>query len=105
MPQTVSFGQSFRFAPDLLLALDILFPRDNDSYMAFGAEFSRPVKKDLSASLRVGYSTLNSGSGLGGLAGLSAGAGFSFPYVRVDYAWVPFGLLGNTHRFTLSFRF
>ena len=24
---------------------------------------------------------------------------------RVDYAWMPYGTLGDTHRFTLSYRF
>ena len=105
LPLTVAVGQSFRFAPELLVATDFISPKDDAPYLALGAEFSRSVKKDLDAALRLGYSTVHASDGLGGIAGLTAGAGIAFPHVRFDYAWVPFGLLGQTHRFTLAFRF
>ncbi|NLO92537.1 MAG: hypothetical protein GX410_11180, partial [Elusimicrobia bacterium] len=38
-----------------------------------------------------------------GYSGLSAGAGFKTSSYGIDYAFVPFGALGNTHRFSVTF--
>jgi hypothetical protein len=40
-----------------------------------------------------------------GFTGFSAGAGFDFSALRLDYAWVPFGDLGTVNRITIAFRF
>lgn len=63
-------------------------------------------------SLRTGYKYAFSGNNpptLGWLSGLSAGLGLNFKYVGlgirnicVDYAFVPYGDLGTTHRISLE---
>jgi hypothetical protein len=55
-------------------------------------------------SLRAGINTLGLGD-IAGLSGLSAGAGIAFSSLSVDYALVPFGELGLTHRLSLSLKF
>ncbi len=52
-------------------------------------------------ALRAGYRT---GSDYQGLSGLRAGLGVCYRGLGVDYAFAPYGLLGNTHRLSLSFR-
>jgi fibronectin type 3 domain-containing protein len=39
------------------------------------------------------------------LGGLTAGAGFKWADVAVDYAFVPYDVVGNTHRISLSYAF
>ena len=38
-------------------------------------------------------------------SGLTAGFGFRISSLNVDYAFVPYGDLGNAHRFSLSYNF
>lgn len=52
-------------------------------------------------ALRAGYRT---GSDVQGLSGLRAGLGIFFRGLGVDYAFAPYGKLGNTHRLSLSYR-
>lgn len=105
LPTTINFGADFLATRDILLAADLDFPEDDSPYVDLGAEFSHDVGAGMRAAARLGYSSLDSGSGLGGLSGLSAGAGVTFKFLRADYAWVPFGLLGNTNRISLSLKF
>lgn len=52
-------------------------------------------------ALRFGY---KNDTDLNGLAGIRAGLGFNFKGFGIDYGFAPYGDLGMTHRFTLSFR-
>jgi hypothetical protein len=55
---------------------------------------------DSALAVRLGYQTGYESRGL------SAGLGFHFSFVRVDYAYLPFSLgLGDAHIFSLGFRF
>lgn len=90
-------------------ALDAVFPVDADPYAQIGVEARLPAaalgsSKPWSAAVRAGYDQ-NRARGLDGLAGMSAGLGFDFAALRVDYAWAPMGDLGTTNRITLAFRF
>ena len=49
-------------------------------------------------ALRTGYKT---GSDLGAAAGLRAGCGFILPRIGLDYAFAPYGELGDSHRVSL----
>lgn len=59
--------------------------------------------KDMIA-LRAGYKT-DTISDINYLSGLSAGMGFGGNGWEMDYAWVPYGDLGSTHRVSLGVRF
>jgi hypothetical protein len=52
-------------------------------------------------ALRCGY---KNDTDLNGLAGIRAGLGLNFKGFGIDYGFAPYGDLGGTHRFTLSFR-
>ena len=88
-------------ANHLLLAYDISHPIDlsntdyNRWYQSLGLEYSLLE----SLALRGGYQF---GVDVGGL---SAGAGFRFSGFALDYAFVPYSALGNTHRFSVNYAF
>lgn len=80
----------------LLLALDIAKPTDNDLYYGAGIEW---WMMDVIA-LRAGYKT-NQDIG----EGFTAGLGFNRGKTRLDYAYVPYGQLGDTHKVLLGVSF
>jgi len=87
----------------LILALDVNAPIDNVPNGHFGAEFVYQKMKDIELAGRVGYKT-NTLKDLNALSGLSAGVGFAWKRMGIDYVWVPYGDLGNTHRISLTIK-
>jgi len=81
---------------DLCASVQITGASDNSPYISIGLEYLVWHM----FSLRVGY---NSSANLD--KGFRAGAGISTDLLSLDYAYVPFGVFGNTHRFTLGFKF
>lgn len=80
----------------LTLAVDIVKPQDNEICYCLGAEW---WLRDVVA-LRIGYKT-NQDVG----QGLTAGIGYRFERIWLDYAYVPYGDLGDTHRISLGMKF
>ncbi|MFQ5866593.1 MAG: PorV/PorQ family protein [bacterium] len=85
------------------LALDVNAPIDNVPNGHLGAEFVYRKMKDTELAGRIGYKT-NTIKDLNALSGLSAGVGFVWKRMAVDYVWVPYGDLGNTHRISLTIK-
>jgi hypothetical protein len=56
-------------------------------------------------SIRAGYAYRMGDDSLGGLTGLAAGVGFSLNSIKLDYAFMPYGDLGTSHKATLSYMF
>lgn len=104
LPTTVAIAQSFRLTKKISLTADLVAPRDNAIYPAFGAEFRLPLDPDMALSWRIGYDGRN-GSGLEGLSRIAVGGGLNLSRFGFDYAWAPYGLLGDAHRLSLSYRF
>ncbi len=113
--QNISFGMKFREETDLL-PLDIKFAFlykpieklnlvcdideyiiDTKFYVSFGVEYW--VIKNL--ALRSGYRFGYDSESLGKIAGFSCGLGFCIWNINLDYAFVPFGILGDTHRVSI----
>jgi len=107
LPFTIKAGISSRFINEkLLISLDTIAPRDNSISFAVGAEYTQPVASVLNVSARAGYRTSSNEEKLEGLAGLTAGAGIVFKgQYLFDFAWIPYGILGDTFRYSLSVRF
>ncbi len=81
--------------------LDFVYPMDNDWNVRAGLEY-RPVPF---LGLRLGYRTGPfDPATLGYLTGLTGGIGASLGNLSLDYAIVPYGALGLTHRVGLSLR-
>lgn len=74
---------------------------DERTYAGLGAEYWLLPQ----LALRAGYQFGRSQDKLGGIVGLGTGIGIKVDMMSVDYALVPFGDLGNTHRITIGARF
>lgn len=97
LPLTYRVGAAMHlFEWRLQLGADVLKRRDSDFEFNLGMEY-RPIKL---MALRAGYSTENDLDD-----GITAGFGIDIRALHFDYAYVPYGDLGNTHRMTLTFRY
>lgn len=102
LPLAFKTGLSRRFTESrALVAVEADKPVDNYPSFALGAEF--PLTGRL--ALRSGYRWRLYGNELGAWSGFSAGAGVAFDRLTFDYAFTPFGVLGNSHRFSINLRF
>lgn len=95
LPIIFKIGGAYRTPGDrLLVAVDANQPVDDDLRVNIGAEYQFINN---TFAIRGGY---KSGIDQGGV---TAGAGFHIRNCRLDYAFVPYGGLGNTHRISCSF--
>ncbi len=95
LPFLAKIGMAYSWE-SLLLALDIAKSTDTDLYYCAGIEWW--IMDGI--ALRLGYKT---NQDVGG--GLTAGLGFDKGKIRFDYAYVPYGELGNTHKVSLGMSF
>ena len=120
LPLTIKLGTSYRLGQDwamsgvrsgeerrtgLLLALDLHAPRDNDPSIRLGTEFTHGWSENMAVSARAGYETGRTRQIEGTGSGVSAGAGVSYKFFTFDFAWVPYGNLGNTFRYSIKLKF
>ncbi|OGR87950.1 MAG: hypothetical protein A3A86_06080 [Elusimicrobia bacterium RIFCSPLOWO2_01_FULL_60_11] len=119
LPLTIKAGSSYRIGQDwqvsgvsteqnktgLLMALDLHSPRDNDPSIRTGAEFTHGWSELTLTSVRAGYETGRNRQVEGMGSGVSAGAGVTYKFFTFDFAWVPYGNLGNTFRYSIKLRF
>ena len=103
LPMNVKLGGAYQIKPNWIAALDINAPVDNELVYNAGTEYQHKISGRVSAAGRVGYSTVSQNTG--GLNGLSAGAGLTYLGYSIDYAFVPYGDLGNTQRISFSMKF
>ncbi len=110
LPLNFKVGLAYRlFDDNFTLAYDMNFPNDNAIMVNLGGEY---WYQDTLVG-RFGYEFQGSLDqnqlGVGGLAGLTLGAGVKIPafsnYVGIDYAWQNLGVLGPNHHFALDFYF
>lgn len=98
LPLTARMGAAYAFdvaGHRASLAADLIKERSENAAPAAGLEIL--AVKSLAA--RVGYTGRNQ-AGLG----ITAGVGFLSDNFLFDYAFVPFGSLGNVHRFSATIR-
>jgi hypothetical protein len=103
LPLALRLGSSLRLSEHWISALDIAFPKDNDPYFALGTEYVWQATEAFSLAGRLGYNSLTAGD-ISGVTGLSLGTGFGFRSFSFDYAFLPYGGVGLTHRISLSFK-
>jgi hypothetical protein len=88
---------------NMVLSSDIIIPRDHQVGLDLGGEYVGHLRDGFGYSLRSGYQTAN--TDVSGLSGVSMGGGLIIGRMNVDFAWVPFGDLGNTYRLSLHLKF
>jgi hypothetical protein len=104
LPSAYRVGVGYRPAKRWALGLDVVAPTDGDVTEAAGAEWIARKTATSALSLRAGYNSRATGD-VDGLIGPSFGMGFGFQGLSVDYAFLPMGDLGRTHRVSLSYEF
>jgi len=82
----------------MIIAFDVNFPNDRPANLHAGVEYM--FRNGF--SLRGGYQTETD---FDFLSNLSGGLGYETESYNVDYAFVPFGDVGNTHRMSFTLRF
>ena len=95
LPLTLKIGIALE-REALTFAADVAKPLGDDLYWCLGVEWWMQERM----ALRAGYKT-NQDIG----EGWSAGLGFKVQGICLDYAYVPYGDLGNTHRISLGMEF
>lgn len=99
MPITLKIGAVYKLMDeDAKLLLDLVKPLDNNWRISCGTEWQ--INRNL--SLRGGYnSQVFSDLGIG----VSLGAGLKLDTFQIDYAYVPYNDLGDTHRLSFTTHF
>src|SRR5207247_298979 len=101
LPWTFRAGISGQPFAQWLLATDFVRRVDTSGEFDVGAE----VTPRRFFSMRLGYRYALTRPDLGGLSDFSAGIGLRHQRMSFDYAFIPLGDLGITHRLTVSYRF
>lgn len=102
LPLNLRAGMLYRPSAGLNLVAEINeYLQDEKFYPAFGAEYWLRDALALRGGYKFGYDTSN----LGTEVGLSLGFGIKVAGLGVDYAYLPFGDLGNVHRFGFWLQF
>ena len=108
-----AYGMTAKFPHAVTLQVDL--PRDNApsarvgfEYVGFGPFALRAGYKTTSAAQRsaaLGKALGSSAPGLAEFYGMFMGAGFRSKFGSMDYTLLPYGELGNAHRFSFTVRF
>jgi hypothetical protein len=103
LPMAIKAGAGYKLLNDsLTLAADVILPNDNNLQVGGGVEYALKFGDDTALALRTGYKT---GVDTGGISGLGAGLGISYKMFGFDFAWSPYGDLGDAIRGSLSLKF
>ena len=103
LPLNIKIGGAYNIFNYWSAALDLNFPVDNQMNACLGTEYKYKIGDEISAFGRLGYTTET--KDVGGLNGVTGGVGGEYKNYSLDYAFVPFGDLGNTHRVSLGVKF
>jgi hypothetical protein len=104
LPTALRLGGAYRIFKPWLASADVVFPRGDQPYAALGTEYVLASAKGLTFTGRAGYNS-QTATAVTGLTGASFGAGFGFDKFCLDYAFVPFGGLGQAQRISLTYNF
>ena len=100
LPLQGRLGVAWRFHPDFRVSSDLIYRQNGPTAGALGLEWSNSAYY----SIRAGYNNSHT-TELGVGSGFTAGVSLRYWGQEFDYAWVPFGDLGNTQYFSLLIRF
>jgi len=105
LPLQFRFGAVLHPADAWSVTAGVMAPKGNRPHAAAGVEYRIDLEPIIPrAVLRMGFNNRSNKADVAGFSMMSVGAGLGFKRTAVDYAWVPFGRLGNAHRFTFSIR-
>lgn len=103
LPFLFKLGASRWIYPEWLVSLDFNFPKDNEFYVNFGTEYKLVSGKNTDCFFRAGYDGRN--KDIPGFNWINLGFGIRYSDYVFDYAFVPYGDIGMTHRFSFGIKF
>lgn len=101
IPLSIKTGFSYSLSKANIVAEIEQFVHDEKFYPSIGAEYFVGDSFVLRSGYKFGYDT----SKLGSMVGFACGFGIIAKDVSFNYAYVPFGELGNINRFDIQFGF
>lgn len=102
LPLNLKLGLSYKAVQGLTINGELdEYLSDNKFYAGVGAEYWIVKQLALRGGYRFGYHK----ESLGQNVGISGGLGFRIWNLGIDYAFVPFGELGDTHRISFGVQF
>jgi hypothetical protein len=102
LPLTFKLGAAVNPFRNMLFSTDVVLPKQNKPNVLLGAELATTPNELTRLCVRAG---LNTQQMRDGISGLSMGVGATLHFFSLDYAYVPMGELGATHRISLTFDF
>lgn len=104
LPMNIKLAGSYMIQGNWLAGLDINIPTGSDLFFALGTEYNHTVNQDVVISGRAGYNTMAKDV-TGSMKGICLGIGCMYTKYNFDYAFVPYGDLGTTHKISVSAKF
>lgn len=110
LPINFRLGVGYKPYKAVALAMDYTQPIETAGVLGLGGEYiyrdTLTVRGGYKYQGAIDYNQTYSGYGPGVAAGLSMGFGLNlFKHYLIDYAYVPYGFLGSTHRFSFIYKF
>ncbi|MCL2389997.1 MAG: PorV/PorQ family protein [Endomicrobia bacterium] len=103
LPLMFKIGASRIIYEDFLVSWDIIFPSDNNIFLALGGEYKIQAAEETDIFLRAGYD--GKSKDVPGFSGFNAGFGVKYLDYVFDYAFSPYGDLGSVHRVSIGLKF
>jgi outer membrane protein OmpA-like peptidoglycan-associated protein len=98
VPADLKIGACYKDLEHFNILLDLTFPIDNIVHISTGIEYNLNEYLSVRGGWRSGPYDI---SNLGWTCGFTTGIGLHFSGLTLDYAFVPYGKLGLTHRIAL----
>ncbi|HOK39981.1 MAG TPA: PorV/PorQ family protein [bacterium] len=103
LPWTIRFGLMYPiFFMNLNTAFDLVYPNDDDLYTNIGLEYTLAFS-NVKTFIRTGYSTLSRNNN--DRKRYTVGFGVNIEDFNFDYAFQPFDLFDNSHKFSIAYEF
>ena len=103
LPILVKLGSAYKIHEHWTASSDLVFPNDNSATLALGTDYNYKIQEDMGIAGRLGYNSR--GRKVDGFNGVTVGFGFLYHLTSLDYAWMPLGDLGSTHRISVGVKF
>ena len=105
LPTQARLGGAVDFSPEFTLSAEGVIPNSNSAYGLLGTELSVRPFDEAKISFRGGVQSNSFSNGVSGFRGFDFGIGLMLSRFSFDYAFVPYGNLGNTNTFSLTVNF
>ncbi len=103
LPMKVVIGNALKISRRIRATFDYSYIKGTGRVLAGGCEWAVVNGKQNQFALRGGYTTRR--NEIDQVSGASFGAGLYLGRLLFDYAWVPYGELGNSHVISISLKF